>query len=53
MAVSPTMPVVRAMLGEMIVEPIMVPMATVLTRSKILAVPTVALPDDRRSNSTA
>ena len=52
MAVSPTMPVLSAMLVEMIVEPITVPMATVLTKSKILAVPTVALPD-RRSNRTA
>lgn len=28
--------------GEMIVEPIMVPMSTVLTKSKILALPTVS-----------
>ena len=51
-AVSPARPVVRAMLLEMMVEPTMVPMATVLTKSKILAVPTVVLPA-RRSNRMA
>ena len=40
------------MLLEMIVEPTMVPMATVLTTSKILAVPPVVLPA-RRSTRTA
>jgi hypothetical protein len=49
---EPERPVVRAMLEEMIVEPIMVPIATVLTKSKILAVPTVVLPA-RRSNRMA
>jgi len=52
MAASPTMPVVSAVLWEMIAEPIMVPMATVLTKSKTLAVPTVVLPA-RRSNRMA
>ena len=49
---SPARPVVRAMLLEMMVEPTMVPMATVLTKSKILAAPTVVFPA-RRSTRTA
>ena len=49
---DPLVVLAGAMLEEMIVEPIIVPMATVLTKSKILAVPTVVLPA-RRSNRMA